>query len=68
MEVRVSIGRQIIVDSQVDTLNINASTKYISSDTDALVKFLEFLVAFDTILALDHVIDEDNSIRTALPG
>jgi hypothetical protein len=44
MQVRVGIGRQIVVDRQVDALNIDTAAKDISGDTDALVKLLEFFV------------------------
>lgn len=48
VEVGVGISRQIVVDSKVDTLDINTTAEDVSSDTDTLVEFLELLVAFDT--------------------
>lgn len=48
MQIRIGISRQVVVDSQVDTLNINTTTENIGGNTDTLVEFLELLVAFDT--------------------
>lgn len=42
------VGGQIIVDGQVDTFDIDTSAEDVSGDTDSLVEFLEFFVAFDT--------------------
>ena len=53
VQVRVGVGRQVVVDGQVDTLDINTTTEDIGGDTDTLVKFFEFLVAFDTGIQLD---------------
>ena len=48
VEVRGCISWEIIVDGQVDTLDINASSEDIGGDTDSLIELLEFFVAFDT--------------------
>jgi hypothetical protein len=48
VEVGVGVGGQIVVDSQVDTLDIDTTTEDVSGNTDTLVEFLEFLVALDT--------------------
>lgn len=68
MEVRIGITREIIVDGQVDTLNINTSTEDISGDTDSLVEFLELLVTFDTIKPLDKGETNVEVVLTAPPG
>lgn len=52
MEVGVSIGWQVVVDSKVDSFNIDTSTEDVSGDTDSLVELLEFLVTFDTVTKL----------------
>lgn len=52
MEVRVGITWQIIVDSQVNTLDIDTTTKDISCNTNTLVELFELLVALDTMGAL----------------
>lgn len=44
MEVGIGIRRQIVVDGQVDTLNVNAAAENVGSNADSLVKLLEFLV------------------------
>jgi len=49
MKVRVGITWEIVVDSQVDTLDINTSAEDIGGNANTLVEFLEFFVAFDTI-------------------
>lgn len=48
MEIGVGIGREIVVDGQIDTLDIDSTTKDVSGNADALVELLEFLVALDT--------------------
>ena len=48
MKIGISIGGEIVVNGEIDTLNINTSTKYISSDTDTLLEVLECLVSADT--------------------
>lgn len=55
VQVGVGIARHIIVDSQVDTFNIDTTTEDISGNADALVELLELLVATDTIWQLDSV-------------
>ena len=49
VEVGVGIGGEIVVDSQVDTLDIDTTAEDISGDTDALVELLKLLVALDTM-------------------
>jgi len=49
MKVRISIDWQVIVDSQVDTLNIDTSAENVGRNTDTLAKFLEFFESFDTV-------------------
>ena len=53
VEVAVSVGRQVVVDGQVDTLNVNTTTEDVGGDTDTLLKLLELLVALDTLLLAD---------------
>lgn len=50
MEVLVSLGGEIVVDSQVDSLDINTSTKDIGGDTDSLLELLELLVSGNSLL------------------
>jgi hypothetical protein len=50
VQVRISIAWEIIVDSQVDTLDINTTAKDIGGYTNPLIKLLKLLVALDTIL------------------
>lgn len=49
MQVRVGICRQIVVDSKVDTLNVDTTAENVSGDTDTLVEFFELLVSADTV-------------------
>ena len=49
VKVRVRVGGEIVVDGQVDTFDIDATAKHVSSHADSLVKLLEFLIALDTI-------------------
>lgn len=48
MQVRVSVGGEIVVDGEVNALDINTTTEDISGNTDTLVELLELLVALDT--------------------
>lgn len=48
VEVGAGIVGQIVVDGQVDSLNVDTTSEDISGDTDALLEFLELLVAADT--------------------
>lgn len=48
VEVGIGISRQVVVDGQVDTLDIDTTAEDISGNANTLVEFLEFLVAFDT--------------------
>lgn len=48
MQVRVSVGGEIVVDGEVDALDINTTAEDISGNTDTLVELLELLVALDT--------------------
>ena len=54
MQVRVGIGRHVVVDGQVDTLNVDTTAENVGGDTDTLVELLELLVAFDTGLLLEE--------------
>jgi hypothetical protein len=48
MEVRVGVGGEIVIDGQVDALDVDAAAEDVSGDTDALVEFFKFFVAFNT--------------------
>ena len=52
VQVRVGLSGQIVVNSKVDTLNVNTTSKNVGGDTDTLVELLEFLVTFDTKLVV----------------
>lgn len=57
MQVGISISGEIVVDSQVDTLNVDTTSENISGYADSLLEILERLVALDSIgpLASKHV-------------
>lgn len=48
MEVAVSVAGEIVIDGEIDALDINTTAKDVGGNANALVKFFEFLVAFDT--------------------
>ena len=48
MEITIGIGRAIIVDDDVDTLNINTTAEDISRHQDTLLEGLESRVTLDT--------------------
>jgi hypothetical protein len=62
VQVRIGVGREVVVDGKVDALNVDATAKDVGGDADALVKVLELLVALDAggLLAT-------SSPRTRLP-
>lgn len=49
MEIGIGITRQIIINGEIDTLDVDSTAENIGSNTYTLVEFLEFLIAFDTI-------------------
>lgn len=67
---KVSISRvwEIVVDGQVDSLDIDTTTEYISCDTDTLVEVLEFLVTLDTsgLLVCKEVMGSSKNIPLLL--
>jgi hypothetical protein len=48
MEIRISITREIVVDGQINTLNIDTTTKNVSGDTNTLLEVLEGLITLNT--------------------
>lgn len=59
MEVLIRRIREVIIDDNVDSLNVNASTKQICCDEDALVEIFERLVASNSLLLLHTRVDAD---------
>jgi hypothetical protein len=49
VQVGAGISRQIVVDGQVDTLDIDTTSKDVSGNADTLLELLELLVAADTL-------------------
>lgn len=68
MEVGVGITGEIVVDSKVNTLDINTTSEDIGSDTDTLVELLELGVALDTSILLDACGIKAPRVQTALLG
>jgi hypothetical protein len=54
VEVAVGVGRAVIVDDNVDAFDIDATTKDISRDQDALLKGFEGCVPLDTVERLNE--------------
>jgi len=48
MQVAVGVGRSVIVDDNVDTLNIDTTTKDVRGNKDSLLESLESRVTFDS--------------------
>ena len=55
MEISVRGVRHVIVDDDIDALNIDTTSENVSSNHDALVKFLEGLVLRNTTIQSDHI-------------
>ena len=49
VKVRVCVSWQIVVDSQIDSLDIDTATEDVGSDTDTLVELFEFLVSANSV-------------------
>lgn len=48
MQVGVGITRHVVVDSQVNSLNVDTTTKHVGGNANALIELLELLVTLDT--------------------
>lgn len=59
VQVLVGLSRQVVVDGQVDTLDIDTSTEDIGGDTDTLVELLKGLVSGDSLLLLQTGVDSN---------
>lgn len=59
MEVRVGVGRGVVVDDDVDALDVDTATEDVGRDEDALLERLELLVAADTLLLVQARVDRD---------
>lgn len=51
MQVAVCVGRRVVVDDNVDTLDIDTTTEYVCGNEDTLLKGLERSVAGDTVVS-----------------
>lgn len=45
MEIGIWVRRKIVVDSEIDTLNIDTTTKDIGGNANSLVELLELLIS-----------------------
>jgi len=59
MQIGVSVLRHIVVEHNIDTLNVNTSSKQIGGDKDALLEVFELLVARQTVLLSHLTMDGD---------
>jgi len=48
MKVGISVSRLIVVDDDVDSLDIDSSSKDVGADEDSLLESLELLVPLDS--------------------
>lgn len=51
MQVGIRVSREVIINGQIDTFDINATAKDIGSNADTFVEFLELLVSGDARLS-----------------
>jgi hypothetical protein len=68
MQVGVSIAWQVIVDSKVDTLDINTTTKYVGGDTDSFIELLELLITLNAGWGVSKAFSKRLDLLTAPPG
>jgi len=47
MQVGIRVSREVVINRQINTFDINATAKDIGSNADTLVEFLELLVSGD---------------------
>lgn len=59
VQVAISIARSVVRDGNVDTLDIDTTTKDVSGNENTLLKVLELLVALDTFLLSKTTVDAD---------
>lgn len=59
VQVLVGLAWQVVVDSQVNSLDIDTSTEDISRNTDTLVELLERLVSSNSLLLLHGRVDSN---------
>jgi hypothetical protein len=52
VQIGVGISGQVVVDGQVNSFDINTTSKDVCGDTYTLVEFLEFFVAFDAVFEI----------------
>lgn len=55
VEVGIGVTWHIVIDSQVDTLNVDTTTEDVGCDANALIELFELFVALDTTSSLAHV-------------
>jgi len=56
MQVRICIGRTIIIGNDIDTFNINSTTKNVCSYKNPLFKGFEGCIAIDTTLRYQRTV------------
>jgi hypothetical protein len=59
MQVRIRVGRLVVVDDDVDPLNVDSSPKDVGADEDSLLERLELLVALDSLVLGETRVDAD---------
>ncbi len=59
VQVLIRIIREIVVDDDVDSLDINTTTEQISSNKNSLLEILEVLESTDTLLLFQTRVDAD---------
>lgn len=66
MQVTISIRRTVIVDDNVNSFNINATTENISGNEDALLESFESRIAADSRRKINEIKIFDKRVRTFL--
>ena len=57
VKIRVGLVRHVVVDSNIDTLNVDTTTEDISRNADTSLEILELLVSLDTLILADTRVD-----------
>lgn len=59
MQVRISVSRLVVVDDDVDSLDIDSSSKDVRANEDSLLEGLELLVSLDSLILTEAGMDAD---------
>ena len=66
MEIRVGVGRRIVVDDNVDTFDVDTTSEDVGRDEDTFLKVLELFIARDTTMVVRHALARPRRLTAPL--